>query len=82
MSITTFSSRESDQGTIGTRHAVGQRPVVITDRGESTQVPLTYERHKPLALTPECIVDLLGMSEAIKFEPPRAGVASRPAYLI
>ncbi len=82
MSIKTFLSRESDQGTIGTERAVGQRPVVITDRGESAQVPLTFERHNGLAMNPQSIIDMLGMSEAIKFEPPRTGVLSRPAYLI
>ena len=82
MSIKTFLSGESNQGTSGTKRAVGQRPVVITERGEPAQVLLTFEQHNRLATNPQSITDLLGMSEEIEFEPPRAGVLSRPTYLI
>ena len=81
MSVTTFSSREFNHDTSGVKRAVTQRPVVITDRGEPAQVPFTTERHKRLATSPHSIIDLLGMSEEIEFEPPTGGELSRQMNL-
>jgi hypothetical protein len=81
MSITTFSSREFNQDTSGAKRAASQGPVFITDRGQPAHVLLTFEQYQRLATSSQSIVDLLGMSEEIEFEPPKASVLSRPADL-
>ena len=81
MSITTFSSREFNQDTSGAKRAASQGPVVITDRGQPAHVLLTFEQYQRFATSSQSIVDLLGMSEEIEFEPPKASVLSRPADL-
>ena len=81
MSITTFSSWEFSQDTSGAKRAASQGPVFITDRGQPAHVLLTFEQYQRLATSSQSIIDLLGMSEAIEFEPPKAGVLSRPADL-
>ena len=79
MSVTTFSSREFNQDTRGARRAASQGPVFITDRGKPAHVLLTFEQYQRLATSSQSIIDLLRMSEAIEFEPLKAGVMSRPA---
>jgi hypothetical protein len=81
MSITTFSSREFNQDTSGAKRAASQGPVFITNLGKPTHVLLTFEQYQRLATSSQSIVDLLGMSEEIEFEPPKAGALSRPADL-
>jgi hypothetical protein len=55
--------------------------VFITDRGQPSHVLLTFEQYQRLVTSSQSIVDLLGMSEEIEFEPPKAGVLSRPANM-
>ena len=81
MGITTFSSREFNQDTSGAKRAASQGPVFITDRGKPAHVLLTFEQYQQLASGPFNIVDRLGMTEAVEFEPPKAGTLSRPADL-
>ena len=81
MNITTFSSREFNQDTSGAKRAASQGPVFITDRGQPAHVLLTFEQYQRLVTSSQSIVDLLGMSEATEFEPPKASVLSRPADL-
>jgi Antitoxin Phd_YefM, type II toxin-antitoxin system len=81
MSITNFSSREFNQDTSGAKRAASQGPVFITDRGQPAHVLLTFEQYQRLVTSSQSIVDLLGMSEEIEFEPPKAGVPSRPANM-
>ena len=81
MNITTFSSREFNQDTSGAKRAASQGPVFITDRGQPAHVLLTFEQYQRLATSSQSIVDLLGMSEEIEFEPLKASVLSRPADL-
>ena len=81
MSITTFSSREFNQDTSGAKRAASHGPVFITDRGKPAHVLLTFEQYQRLATNSQSIIDLLGMSEEIEFEPPKAGVLSRSADL-
>ena len=81
MSNATFSSWEFNQDTSGAKRAASQGPVVITDRGQPAHVLLTFEQYQRLVTRSQSIVDLLGMSEEIEFEPPKAGVPSRPANM-
>jgi hypothetical protein len=81
MSFTIFSSREFNQDTSGAKRAASQGPVFITDRGQPAHVLLTFEQYQRLVTSSQSIVDLLGMSEEIEFEPPKASVLSRPADL-
>ncbi len=81
MSITTFSSREFNQDTSGAKRAASQGPVFITDRGKPAHVLLTFEQYQRLTSGPRNIVDLLGMSEPVAFDPPKAGSLSRPLDL-
>jgi hypothetical protein len=81
MSITNFSSREFNQDTSGAKRAASQGPVFITDRGQPAHVLLTFEQYQRLVPSSQSIVDLLGMSEEIEFEPPKACVLSRPEDL-
>ena len=79
MSITTVSSREFNQDTSGAKRAANQGPVFITDRGKPAHVLLTFEDYQRLATGSQSIIDQLGMSEGIEFEPPKATGLSRPA---
>lgn len=74
MTITTLSSREFNQDTVGAKNAATHGPVFITDRGRPAHVLLTYGAN---------IVDLLAMPEAgeIEFEPVRVGQVFRSADL-
>ncbi len=81
MNITTFLSKEFNQDTSGAKRAASQGPVFITDRGQPAHVLLTFEQYQRLATSSQSIVDLLGMSEEIEFEPLKASVLSRPADL-
>jgi hypothetical protein len=42
-------------------------------------VLLTFEDYQRLATGSQSIIDQLGMSEEIEFEPPKATALSRPA---
>ena len=79
MSITTVSSREFNQDTSGAKRAANQGPVFITDRGKPAHVLLTFEDYQRLATGSQSIIDQLGMSEEIEFEPPKVTALSRPA---
>lgn len=79
MSITTVSSREFNQDTSGAKRAANRGPVFITDRGKPAHVLLTFEDYQRLATGSQSIIDQLGMSEEIEFEPPKATALSRPA---
>lgn len=77
MSITTFSSREFNQDTSGAKRAASQGPVFITDRGKPAHVLLTFEQYQRLSTSSQSIIDMLGMSEEVEFEPPKAGALGR-----
>lgn len=81
MSITTVSSREFNQDTSGAKRAASQGPVFITDRGKPAHVLLTFEQYQRLATSSQSIVDLLGMTEEMEFEPPKANLLGPPADL-
>lgn len=81
MGVTTFSSREFNQDTSGAKRAASQGPVFITDRGKPAHVLLTFEDYQRLATGSQSIIDLLGMSEDIEFEPPTLAALSRPPDL-
>ena len=81
MSITTVSSREFNQDTSGAKRAASQGPVFITDRGKPAHVLLTFEQYQRLATSSQSIVDLLGMTEEMEFEPPKANLLCPPADL-
>ena len=81
MIITTYSSREFNHDTSGAKRAASHGPVFITDRGKPAHVLLTFEQYQRLATNSQGIIDLLGMSEEIEFEPPKAGALSRLADL-
>ena len=81
MGVRTVSSREFNQDTSGAKRAASQGPVFITDRGKPAHVLLTFEDYQRLATGSQSIIDLLGMSEDIEFEPQTVAALSRPPDL-
>ena len=87
MAITTFSSREFNQGTSRAKKATRKGPVFITHRGRPSHVLLTFEDYSKLSGKngkKQNILDWIAMPEAadIEFEPPRLGDEfPRPADL-
>jgi prevent-host-death family protein len=78
---TTFSSREFNQDASKAKKAAQKGPVFITDRGKPAHVLLSIEDYRRLTGGQRKIADALAMpgSEDIEFDPPRAGVKTRPA---
>lgn len=84
MMVTTFSSREFNQGVTRAKKAARQGPVFITDRGRPAHVLLTIEEYQRLTGVRASVVELLAMpgKTDIEFEPPRlCGPRFQPADL-
>jgi prevent-host-death family protein len=76
---TTMSSREFNQDASRAKRAAKSGPVFITDRGQPQHVLLSIEEYQRL-IGGRRIVDLLAMpvAETIAFDPPKAGIITRP----
>lgn len=84
MSVTTISSREFNQDAGGAKKAADKGPVIITDRGRSAHVLLSYADYLRLVGRGPSLLDALAMpgGEDIDFEPPRLpGPTARPGDL-
>ena len=81
MAIKTVSSREFNQDTSGAKRAASSGPVFITDRGKPAHVLLTFEDYQRITMGQRSIVDMLGMSGELTFEPPKVVALSRPVDL-
>jgi prevent-host-death family protein len=81
MTITTLSSRELNQDVTKAKKATKDGPVFITDRGKPAHVLLSFEEYQRLTQQRRNIADALAMPgiEDIEFDPPRAGITTRPA---
>lgn len=81
MTITTFSSREFNQGVSEAKRAASDGPVFITDRGRPAHVLMTFEDYQRLTKQRRNIADALAMPclADIECEPPRAAIETRPA---
>lgn len=83
MSITTFSSRDFNQGTNDAKRATKNGPVFITDRGKPAHVLMSFEDYQRLTKQRRSIVDALSMAGIadVAFEPPRLTIDTRLADL-
>lgn len=83
MTITTFSSREFNQGASEAKRAANNGPVFITDRGRPAHVLMSFEDYQRLARQRRNIADALAMPHiaGVEFEPPRVTLKARPADL-
>ena len=81
MAIKTVSSREFNQDISGAKRAARSGPVFITDRGKPAHVLLTFEHYQRITSGNRSIVDMLGMSDELDFEPPKLGSITRPVDL-
>ena len=81
MAIKTVSSREFNQDISGAKRAASSGPVFITDRGKPAHVLLTFEHYQRITSGNRSIVDMLGMSDELDFEPPKLGSITRPVDL-
>jgi hypothetical protein len=82
MTITTMTSRESNQDTSRAKKAAARGPVFITDRGRPAHVLLNIEAYQRLAGGQCDIIDLLGLPagvEDIELEIPSTRDLPRPA---
>ena len=80
MTITTFTSREFNQGASEAKRAANNGPVFITDRGRPAHVLMLFEDYQRLTGQRRMIADALAMPGLadIDFEPPRATIEPRP----
>ena len=53
----------------------------ITDRGKPAHVLLTFEQYQRITSGHRSIVDMVGMSDELDFEPPKLGALSQPVDL-
>ena len=81
MAIKTVSSREFNQDISSAKRAASSGPVFITDRGKPAHVLLTFEQYQRITSGNRSIVDMLGMSDELDFEPPKLGSITRPVDL-
>ncbi len=81
MAIKTVSSREFNQDISSAKRAASSGPVFITDRGKPAHVLLTFEQYQRITSGHRSIVDMLGMSDELDFEPPKLGALSQPVDL-
>lgn len=83
MTITTFSSREFNQGTSEAKRAAIDGPVFITDRGKPAHVLLSFDDYQRLTRQRRLIADALAMpgTADIDFDPSPVTIAPRPADL-
>ena len=81
MAITTFSSREFNQGASEAKRAANNGPVFITDRGRPAHVLMSFEDYQRLTQQRRNIADALAMPTIadVEFEPPRATIETRAA---
>ena len=81
MAITTFSSREFNQGASEAKRAASNGPVFITDRGLPVHVLMTFEHYQRLTKQRRNIADALAMPGItdIEFEAPPVTIGTRPA---
>ena len=80
MTITTFTSREFNQGASEAKRAANNGLVFITDRGRPAHVLMRFEDYQRLTRQRRNIADALampGMAD-IEFEPPSMTVEPRP----
>ena len=83
MTIHTITSRELNQDLGRAKRATLEGPVFITDRGRPAHVLMSYADYQKLSGQRRSILDALtmpGLSE-IDFEPPKTGIAAKPADL-
>jgi len=83
MTIHTITSRELNQDLGRAKRATLEGPVFITDRGRPAHVLMSYADYQKLSGQRRSILDALsmpGLSE-IDFDPPKAGLAAKPADL-
>lgn len=83
MTIHTITSRELNQDLGRAKRATLEGPVFITDRGRPAHVLMSYADYQKLSGQRRSILDALtmpGLSE-IDFEPPKTGIAVKPADL-
>lgn len=75
MAQSTISSREFNQDVSRAKREAESGPVVITDRGESAYVLLSYERYRALVGSRASLRDALAQSggDEIEFDPPTLG---------
>lgn len=80
MTITTMSSREFNQDTGKAKNAAEKGPVLITDRGRTSHVLLSFTEFQRITGQQQTIADLLSMPgvEDIDFDPPRMRDRPRP----
>jgi prevent-host-death family protein len=80
MTITTFTSREFNQGASEAKRAANNGPVFITDRGRPAHVLMRFEDYQRLTGQRRMIADALAMPGLadIDFEPPRVTIEPRP----
>lgn len=79
MSTVTISSREFNQDTARAKRAAQEGPVVITDRGRSAYVLMTFEDYRRLAGAERSLLDVVaqpGVSD-FDFDPPRLDLRLR-----
>ena len=78
--ITTFSSRELNQGVTRAKRAAQNGPVIITDRGKPAYVLLSFEDYLRLTRQRRNIAQALAMPgvDVLDFDPPRTLPVLRP----
>ncbi|PAT35668.1 type II toxin-antitoxin system Phd/YefM family antitoxin [Vandammella animalimorsus] len=83
MTITTLSSQALRQNIARAKQATQRGPVLITDRGRTAHVLLSFEDYQRLTRQQRSIADALAMPgvEGIAFEPPRLHLGAEPADL-
>lgn len=79
--ITTFTSREFNQGVTQAKREALKGPVFVTDRGKPAHVLLSIEDYRNLTRQKRNIVDALAMKEGgdIEFEPEKLEISLQPA---
>ncbi len=80
MPITTFSSREFNQGASRAAKAAQKGPVFVTNRGRLSLVLLSVDEYNKLSSKGKDIVELLRMPDdtlKFDFDPPRLGNIAR-----
>lgn len=84
MPVTTVTSRQLNRDLAHAKRAARAGPVFITDRGRPALVLLSIEDYRRLSGERRNLLESLSMEglAGIDLEPPRAGVATRPADLL
>ncbi|BBK37242.1 antitoxin [Allostella sp. ATCC 35155] len=80
MGNVTLSSREFNQDTARAKRAARQGPVVITDRGRSAYVLMTYEEYRRLSGPDRSLLEALAQRDDgdFDFEPPHLDIRMKP----